>query len=119
MNSCSICFEDFCYLKEECIILFKKFTNLSKIEALCNPKNIHICHNNNCNKIICNYCWVRITSDLDPDPNYPTLCPFCRTIDWKEYKNTFIHTELLKKVLGQEGFKKYMTEQLLNKFMSD
>ena len=107
---CSICFEDFIYLKEHLFI--KNDINLLKMKALCNPKTIHICHNNICKKIICNYCWMRITSDMDPDPDYPILCPFCRTIDWKEYKNTFVHTELLKKVLGKEGYRKYYEKQL-------
>jgi hypothetical protein len=127
---CSICYEKFFTPKteEEFEKIYRenvknnsydeimKFTNL-----LVTPKynNTHSCSTPNCECLICEDCWIKITynskdiDEINEEEAYFFKCPYCRQIDWKNYMNN-IFIELQKKVLEKEEF----IEIMIKKFCS-
>lgn len=121
---CAICYEKFFkpnsqeeYKKiyEENVINKNDDEIMKFINLLITPKNntTYSCPTPNCECIICNDCFAKITHEImgvNDDDVLPIrydyfVCPYCRQIDWKYYMNTVLN-ELQKKFLSTEEFMK-------------
>jgi hypothetical protein len=134
---CAICYEKFFTPKtqEEFEKIYKENVKNNNCDEIITFTNLlitskhntaHSCSTLNCECLICNNCWTKIThngkdfmemTEYDMPSIYDHfVCPYCRQIDWKDYMNN-VFNELQKKVLGEEEFlfmfyKKCFPEQM-------
>ena len=119
---CSICYEQFIQSlsNENCEELEKEFMtnhnqdNDKDYKFICllllpNMTPRYMCQNNKCCKYICDYCYENTINEKEL-----FKCHFCRCYDYKSYMSVNVLRELLIKVLGNEGYKKWWKEQVLN-----
>ena len=118
---CSICYEQFIQFtsdnSEELKKDFMSFYNddadkiIKYISLLLLPNMMpkYTCQNDKCCKYICDYCYENTI-----DFNKIFKCPYCRMKDYKTYMKIFVLRELQIKVLGEDGFRKWWKEQILN-----
>jgi hypothetical protein len=94
---CSICYEQFLRpkTKKDFVILYNE--NVKNDDDIGHFLNLiittkhnktHSCSTKNCEGLFCNHCWMKITSkgDHETPTCYYFMCPFCRQIDFKNYK---------------------------------
>jgi hypothetical protein len=119
---CSVCYDNFFINKTreefekicEDAIMKKNYDEIMKLtNLLITPQHntTHICSTPNCDCVICQTCWIKIThkgKDIMEanEDDMPTvydkfICPYCRNVDWKDYKNNVFH-ELRFKLLTPE-----------------
>ena len=117
---CAICYEKFFTPKtqEECKKLYNENVKDNNCDEIMKFKNLlitpnhnntHACSTPNCECLICDNCWIKITYGKsidemmleDVSKNYHFTCPYCRQVDWKDCMNN-VFIELQEKVLGEE-----------------
>jgi hypothetical protein len=119
---CSICYEQFIQptSDDNCEELKKEFMtnhnddNYKDIKymsllLLPNMKPRYRCQNGKCCKYICDYCYENTINEKEL-----FKCHYCRINDYKTYMKINVLRELQIKVLGEDGFRKWWKEQMLN-----
>ena len=115
---CSICFEQFIRptSADNYTELYNEFMEKNNDDIkflslllLPNQNPFYQCHNDRCNKYLCEDCYLKSIDDS-------TLfkCHYCRCCDYKIYMSKNVLRQLQIKVLGEDGFKKYYRDQLKN-----
>ena len=119
---CSICWENFIQpsSNENCEELKKEFManhngdnnrDIKYMSLLLLPNMIprYRCQNEKCYKYICDYCYENTINEKEL-----FKCHYCRMNDYKTYVKVNVLRELQIKVLGEEGFRKWWKEQILD-----
>ena len=119
---CSICYEQFIQptSDENCKELEKEFIknhndDIYKWIRYCallllpNMKPRYRCKNDKCCKYICDYCYENTINEKEL-----FKCHYCIMNDYKTYVKVNVLRELQIKVLGEEGFRKWWKEQILD-----
>jgi len=119
---CCICYEKFIQLTsnnncEEFTKDFMSFYNDDNVKVikyislllLPNMMPRYTCQNDKCCKYICDYCYENSINFKDM-----FKCPYCRMNDYKSYMKKTVLRELQIKVLGEDGFRKWWKEQIVN-----
>jgi len=113
---CSICFEQFIrptsndnYTELYNEFMEKNNDDIKFLSLLLLPNQMpkHRCHNDRCDKYLCEDCYEKSIDDT-------TLfkCHYCRCSEYKIYMSKNVLRELQIKVLGEDGFRKYWKDQL-------
>ena len=119
---CSICWEKFIQpsSNENCEELKKEFManhngdnnrdiKYMSLLLLPNMTPIYRCQNKKCYKYICDYCYENTINEKEL-----FKCHYCRMNDYNIYMKVNVLRELQIKVLGEEGFRKWWKEQILD-----
>jgi hypothetical protein len=119
---CSICWENFIQpsSNENCEELKKEFManhngdnnrDIKYMSLLLLPNMIprYRCQNEKCYKYICDYCYENTINEKEL-----FKCHYCRMNDYNVYMKVNVLRELQIKVLGEEGFRKWWKEQILD-----
>ena len=118
---CCICYEHFIQpnsdenmklLKEEFMLVHNdnidKEIRFMSLLLLPNMKPRYKCHNDKCGVYICDYCYENSIYEKEL-----FKCHYCRIYDYKTYLRINVLRELQIKVLGEDGFRKWYREQIL------
>jgi hypothetical protein len=119
---CSICYENFIQpssnenyeeLEKEFMINHNddnyKDIKFCSLLLLPNRTPRYRCPNEKCYKYICDYCYENTINEKEL-----FMCHYCRMNDYKTYVKVNVLRELQIKVLGEEGFRKWWKEQILD-----
>lgn len=122
---CSICYENFIQpssdenyeeLKKEFMTKHNddnddndKCIKFMSLLLLPNTMPRYRCQNDKCCQCMCDYCYENTINEKKL-----FKCHYCRVNDYKTYMKINVLRELQIKVLGEDGFRKWWSEQLFN-----
>ena len=100
---CTICYETFLTpkTKRDFLTLLNEHETIDHfLNRVMTPtyNTTYTCPTRNCERLFCKQCWTTIkTKGRVPSYSHYFTCPFCRQIDWKNYKKNVLY-ELKEKV---------------------
>ena len=86
-----------------------KWVRYCALLLLPNTKPRYKCNNDKCCKYMCDFCYEKTINEKKI-----FKCHYCRMNDYNTYMNINVLRELQIKVLGEEGFRKWWKEQILD-----